>query len=316
MQHQRPVGMSRAGSKADELGRRPTALPAKPFGDHHHGSTAHLKPMKIFPVSPQLQVLLVDQAINFVAAIVILVVGWTIAGWAGRGVRTGLRRVPRLDATLRPLIASAVRYAIVILTIIAVLQRFGVETTSLIALLGAAGLALGLAIQGTLSNVAAGVMLIFLRPFRRGEKIEANKCAGVVRELGLFRTIIATDDGVFISIPNAAVFAGTIINYHRETLRRTNFIVPLDPTQDLEKVQAVVLDVLSAHPKVLKVPAPEAPIDSFNENAMNLAVQAWVPAAGFSSTRDDIVKQVQIALYKAGICFAQPLRAQQDRSST
>jgi small conductance mechanosensitive channel len=267
--------------------------------------------MAILPVSPQLQVLIVDQAINLVAAVVILVAGWTIAAWAARAVRSGLRRMPRLDATLRPLIASVVRYAIVAITIIAVLQRFGVETTSLIALLGAAGLALGLAMQGTLSNVAAGVMLIFLRPFRRGEKIEADKCSGVVRELGLFRTIIQTDDGVFISIPNAAIFAGTIVNYHRETMRRTNFTVPLDPAQDLEKIQEIVLAALSAHPKVLKVPAPEAPVDSFSACAMNLAVQAWVPAAGFAATKDDIAKQVQRALHNAGIRFAPPLGTQQ-----
>jgi small conductance mechanosensitive channel len=256
-----------------------------------------------------MQVLLVDNAINFVAAVIILIAGWTIAGWAARGVRGGLRRIPRLDSTLRPLIASIVRYAIVILTVIAVLQRFGVETTSLIALLGAAGIAVGLALQGTLSNVAAGVMLIFLRPFRRGEKIEADKCVGVVRELGLFRTIIATDDGVLISIPNAAIFSGTIINYHRETIRRTNFSVPLDPTEDLEAVQAIILAVLDAHPKVLKTPAPGAPLDSFSENAMNIAVQAWAPATNFSNTKDDLIKQVQLALNKNGVRFAQPLRA-------
>jgi len=173
---------------------------------------------------------------------------------------------------------------------------------------------LGLALQGTLSNVAASMMLIILRPFRRGEKIEADKCSGVVRELGLFRTLIMTDDGVLVSIPNAQIFAGTIVNYHRETLRRTNFLVPLDPIQDLEKIQAVVLEVPSAHPKVLNVPAPEAPLHSFSENAMNLAVQAWVPAVGFSSTRDDIVKKVQVALYRSGIRFALLLRAQQTAS--
>jgi small conductance mechanosensitive channel len=263
-------------------------------------------------LSPQLQLLLVDNAINFVAAIVILIAGWTVAGWAARGVRSGLRRIPRFDATLRPLAGSVVRYGIVILTVIAVLQRFGVETTSLIAILGAAGLAVGLALQGTLSNVAAGVMLIFLRPFRRGEKIEADKCVGVVRELGLFRTIIATDDGVFISIPNAAIFSGTIINYHRETVRRTNFLVPLDPTGDLERVQAIVLAVLDAHPNVLKTPAPAAPLDSFSENAMNIAVQAWTLASSFSRTKDDLLKQVQQSLNREEIRFGQPLRGQAD----
>jgi len=265
---------------------------------------------QFLPVAPQMQVLIVDQAINFVAAVVILVVGWIIASWAARGARTGLRRIPTFDATLRPLVASAVRYAIVLVTVIAVLQRFGVETTSLIALLGAAGLALGLAMQGTLSNVAAGVMLIILRPFRRGEKIDADKCAGVVRELGLFRTLIMTDDGVLISIPNAQIFAGTIINYHRESQRRTNFLVPLDPAQDLEMIQSVILAAVTRHPKVLKAPAPEAPLDSFTENAMNIAVQAWAPSAGFSGTKDDLAKRVQVALYNEGIRFAQPLRAQ------
>lgn len=266
---------------------------------------------KILPVSPQLQVLIVNQAINFVAGVVILVVGWTVAGWASRAVRGGLRRIPGVDATLRPLLASMVRYSIVVLTIIAVLQRFGVETTSLIAVVGAAGLALGLALQGTLSNVAAGMMLIFLRPFRRGEKIEADKCNGVVQELGLFRTLILTDDGILISIPNAQIFAGTIINYHRQSVRRTNFTVPLDPAQDLETVQSVIVAAVAEHPKVLKTPAPEAPLDSFTENAMNIAVQAWAPSAGFSGTKDDLAKRVHVALNRAGIRFAQPLRAQQ-----
>ena len=184
------------------------------------------------------------------------------------------------------------------------------ETTSLIAILGAAGLAVGLALQGTLSNVAAGVMLIFLRPFRRGEKIECDKCIRVVRELGLFRTIIATDDGVFISIPNAAIFSGTIINYHRETMRRTNFMVPLDPTENLDRVQAIVLAVLEAHPNVLRTPAPAVPVDSFSESAMNLAVQAWTLPAKFGSTKDDLLRQVQQALNRDGTRFSQPLRAQ------
>src|SRR5437773_1778010 len=96
-----------------------------------------------------------------------------------------------------------------------------------------------LLVDNAINFVAAGVMLIFLRPFRRGEKIETDKHVGVVRDLGLFRTIIATDDGVLVSIPNAAIFSGTIINYHRETVRRTNFCVPLDPTENLEEVQAI-----------------------------------------------------------------------------
>jgi small conductance mechanosensitive channel len=272
-------------------------------------------PPNLPTLTPQLQLLLIDNAINFVAAIVILAVGWTLAGWAARAVRGGLGRIPNFDDTLRPLLASSVRYSIVILTIIAVLQRFGVETTSLIAILGAAGLAIGLALQGTLANVAAGVMLIFLRPFRRGEKIDSDKCNGVVRELGLFRTIIVTDDGLYVSIPNSAIFSGTIVNYHREGMRRVSFFVPLDPAGDLEEIQAIILALLEAHPLVLKTPAPAVPLDSFTENAMNIAVLAWTLTPNFGGVKDDLVKQVQLALNKAGVRFAQPFRVQSPASA-
>ena len=140
-----------------------------------------------------------------------------------------------MDLTLKPLIASLARYAILILTLLLVVQQFGVQTTSLIAVLGAAGLAIGLALQGTLSNVASGVMLLVLRPFRVGHFVEiAGGKQGTVREIGLFTTLMITRDGVYVSIPNSAVFGATIINYTRERLRRVTFLVPVDWTNDVE----------------------------------------------------------------------------------
>src|SRR5580658_6095472 len=157
---------------------------------------------------PTLQVMLIDGSVDFLSAVLILILGWTLASWAARWTRMGLSRLHRFDETLKPLVASLVRYLILLATIIAVLQRFGVETTSLIAVLGAAGLAIGLALQGTLSNVAAGVMLLLLRPFRVGDNITAASQSGVVREVGLFTTILIGADQTYISIPNAAVFGG------------------------------------------------------------------------------------------------------------
>ena len=120
------------------------------------------------------------------------------------------------------------RYGILAITIVAVLGQFGVQTTILIAILGAAGLAIGLALQGTLSNVASGVMLLFLRPFRVYRKNQDRDALGTVREIGLFRTVIVTDDGIYVSIPNATIFSATITNVSREPTRRTNFTVEVD----------------------------------------------------------------------------------------
>ena len=145
---------------------------------------------------------------------------------------------------------------------VAVLGQFGVQTTSLIALLGAAGLAIGLALQGTLSNVASGVMLLVLRPFRVYEKIKVADATGTVREIGLFRTEIVTDDGNFVSIPNATIFSGTIVNVSREATRRTNFTVEVDRGENLDRVQKRILECLTLEQRVLKTPAPTVEVET------------------------------------------------------
>ncbi len=161
---------------------------------------------------PELRLLFVNNGINLISAILILGIGWSVARLAGRWTKIGLDKIPHFDPTLRPLLASFIRYGIIAVTVIAVLQRFGVETTSLIAVLGAAGIAVGLALQGTLSNVAAGVMLLLVRPFRVGDKIQAGGVTGTVREIELFRTVIITDDLLYISVPNSTIFAANIVN--------------------------------------------------------------------------------------------------------
>lgn len=261
--------------------------------------------MHFFDFSPQMRVLIVSNAINFVAALVILVAGWTLAAWLSRWTRKGLHHIPQFDATLRPLVASLIRYAVVTITVIAVLQRFGVETTSLIAVLGAAGLAVGLALQGMLSNVAAGVMLLMLRPFGRGESVKFGDATGKVKELALFRTTLLTDDGVQISLPNAAIFSGTILNYHRESIRRTNFIVPIDQDTDIQQALDAAKQVLTDHPEVLKQPPPDVVVDSFSEGAINIAIHAWIDALAFGAVKDELSLKVALALKTAKVRFPQ-----------
>ena len=151
--------------------------------------------------------------LELIAALVILVFGWWLAGRVQRLILRALDRLPRMDATLKPFLSSLARYAIIAVTLVAVLARLGVETTSIIAVLGAAGLAIGLALQGTLQNIAAGIMLLVLRPFKVGDYIDAGGISGTVDEIGLFTTDMTTFDGVYQSVPNSSLWNTSILNY-------------------------------------------------------------------------------------------------------
>jgi len=213
----------------------------------------------------ELQLLVVDGGVKLVVGIIILVVGWMAATYAKRGLDAGLARLP-IDLTLKPLISSLARYGILILTLLLVVQQFGVQTTSLIAVLGAAGLAVGLALQGTLSNVASGVMLLVLRPFRVGHFVEvAGGRQGTVREIGLFTTLIITRDGVYVSIPNSSIFGAVVVNFTRERLRRVTFLVPVDRANDLDKARDVIVGTLGSIDGVMKEPAPSAIVFEIQE---------------------------------------------------
>ena len=249
----------------------------------------------------QLQLLVLGGGVRLLAGIIILVVGWMLATWAKRGLEAALARVP-MDLTLKPLIASLVRYGILILTMLLVVQQFGVQTTSLIAVLGAAGLAIGLALQGTLSNVASGVMLLVLRPFRVGQFVEvASGRQGTVREIGLFTTLMITRDGVYVSIPNSEIFSKVTINYTRERIRRVAFNVPVDWVNDLDAVEAAIVRALRAHALVLKEPAPSAVVFELQEYAVVMRARAHVRSADYWKALYALQKDVKTALDKADI---------------
>jgi small conductance mechanosensitive channel len=253
-------------------------------------------------------ILVVNEGLSVVAGTLILVTGWFVATWAKRLTARGLAHLP-LDLTLKPLLASLVRYAILIVTVILVLGQFGVQTTSLIAVLGAAGLAIGLALQGTLSNVAAGVMLLLLRPFRVGQFIQAASISGTVREIGLFTTLLTTRDLIYVSVPNSSVWSGVITNYTREPLRRINFTLPIDFMNDLDKVERTIMDALKANAHVLKTPEPWVGVDSIEEYAVAMFVRCYIKSDDYWKALPSIQKDVKIAIDKAGILIAVPRQA-------
>jgi small conductance mechanosensitive channel len=257
--------------------------------------------MHISQLMPQIWNMALDEGVNLLAAIVILCAGWTFANVVARWANSALATVHHFDPTLKPLLASLARYAIVVFTIMAVLERFGVRTTSIIAMLGAAGIAVGLALQGTLSNVASGVMLLLLRPFRVGDDINASGSAGVVREVGLFRTVLITGEGLYTSVPNTTIFSGPIINNTREPTRLVSFKVSIDHTADIEKAQKIVMDILHADQRVLKAPAPGVPVSELGDTYVMLTVAAWTYTASFGNLQSDLQRIVREQFRDAGV---------------
>jgi small conductance mechanosensitive channel len=246
--------------------------------------------------------------LRLVAGIAILVVGWTLASYLKSWLDAGLERLP-LDLTLKPLIAQLARYAVLIFTLILVMGQFGVQTTSLIAVIGAAGLAIGLAMQGTLSNVAAGVMLLILRPFRVHQFVQIAGQSGTVREIGLFTTILVTRDMNYLSIPNSTIFGGLIINYSRERLRRVSFDVPVDYANDLDKVEKIILGAVNAENLVMQEPAASVVVASLQEYAVVLTARAFVRTPDYWQALYALQKAVKTALSRDGVLLAVPRQA-------
>lgn len=258
---------------------------------------------------PALTVMMVNGLRDFLFAILILAAGWMLSRWTGRWLRDALSRSQYIDATIKPLVAGFVRYFILAITIVAVLGQFGVQTTSLIAILGAAGLAIGLAMQGTLSNVASGVMLLILRPFRVYDRIKVADAVGPVREIGLFRTTILTDDGIYVSIPNASIFTGTIQNLSREGKRRVNFTLEIDRGENIDTAQKIIREALAQESRILKNPACTVEVEALGPLSTTLVVQVWIENRDFGGTQSDIKKRVRHALQGADISAPVPVPA-------
>jgi small conductance mechanosensitive channel len=256
----------------------------------------------------QVTEILTTYGLEVLGAIAILVVGWILSGWAKAGTRRALNRVRWMDDTVRPIFAAVVGYLVLAITLIAVLNQFGVQTASIIAVLGAAGLAVGLALQGTLSNVAAGVMLLFLRPFKVGDYVEAGGAAGTVKEVGLFNTELATPDNVYIVVPNSAIFSQDISNYSRYATRRLDIAVGVAYDADLTKAMSVLTATLEADGRALPDPAPQVMVMELGDSAITLNLRFWVNAADLWPCKWAMNKAVKEALDAAGIEIPFPQR--------
>lgn len=244
---------------------------------------------------------------SLLAAAVLLVGGWWIAGRAERGVVRLLNGQSRFDPTLRGVISSLVRYVILILVVIAVLGQLGIQTTSVLAALGAAGLAIGLALQGTLSNIAAGVMLLWLRPFKVGDYIDTGTVAGTVKEVGLFACELHTWEGVFLFVPNSEIWNKRIINYSRLPTRLLDLQFGVGYGDDLAKGREVLLQ-LAGDPRVHRYPTPEVFVHQLADSAVVLALRAWTSTADYWPVQRALTERGKAALEAAGLTLPPPQR--------
>jgi small conductance mechanosensitive channel len=218
--------------------------------------------------------------LQIVSAIAIFVVGRWLARKASNLLERGLKRA-EMDSTLVGFFRNMSYFGLLIMVVIAAVGQVGVQTTSFIAVLGAAGLAVGLALQGSLANFAAGVLMIIFRPFKAGDFIEAAGTAGVAEEIELFTTKMRTPDNKTIIIPNAQITAGTITNYSARETRRLDLVFGVSYADDLDEVKRVIGEVLAEEPRLLADPEPLVGLLSLGDSSVNFAVRPWVRSSEY-----------------------------------
>ena len=243
---------------------------------------------------------------NVFFALVIAFIGWTLSGIISRRVKQAMEKSPTIDSTLAPLLSQVIRYAILIVVFVAALSTLGVQTTSILAVLGAAGLAIALALQSTLSNIAAGVMLVWLRPFSVGEVIETSDVHGRVKQVGLFATRILTMDGLFVFVPNSNLWNTRITNYSKQKTRRIDLIVGIGYDDDISKAQTTLQKMVAAEKRALQKPEPIVVVDSLGDSAVNLRVRFWTKTTDYWDTLVETNRQTKLALDNEGISIPYP----------
>ncbi|MEM8539984.1 MAG: mechanosensitive ion channel domain-containing protein [Pseudomonadota bacterium] len=252
--------------------------------------------------------LVVEYTFSVIGAVVLLIVGFIVAGQVRKLVYSGIMKTKHGDQTLAGFISKAARYAVLALVVVMVLSQFGVQTASIIAALGAAGLAIGLALQGTLQNVASGLVLMFLRPFKVGDYIESSSVSGVIQEIGLFATELTTLDGLYVLAPNSEVWGTPITNFSREKTRRFDLAIGIGYDDDIDKAMKVMLQVVSKEDRILPDPEPFLFVDSLGDSAVGITCRVWINTSDWWATTRDLTKNAKQAFDKAGISIPFPQR--------
>ncbi|GHA13686.1 small-conductance mechanosensitive channel MscS [Oceanisphaera arctica] len=238
------------------------------------------------------QELLIKYAVNITAALLTLIIGFMAVGMLTSGMNR-VMKARKVDNTISDFVTSLLKYGLLAFIIIAALSRVGVQTASFVAIVGAAGLAVGLALQGSLSNFAAGVMLIGFRFFKAGDYVEAGGTAGTVQSVQIFTTILMTPDNRMIVVPNGKILNDNIINYSKEKTRRLDLVIGVSYSADLKLTKEVLTRIISEDPRVLQDPSCRIAVSDLGASSVDFIVRPWVKAEDYWNLKFDLLEKIK-----------------------
>ena len=252
-----------------------------------------------------IQTILIPWAIQITVALAIFIIGRWIAKWL-TGVVEKLMKKSRLDDMLVNFVSNMVYSVLLLVVVMAALDHLGIETTSLLAVFGAAGLAIGLALKDSLANFSSGVMIILFRPFKVGDYIEAGGVGGVVEEVRMFATILRTGDNREIIVPNGQIYGGTITNYSARSTRRIDLVFGIGYDDDIAKAKQIINDIMKQDNRILSDPEPAVAMAELADSSVNFNVRPWVKSGDYWPVRADLLEQVKLAFDANGISIPYP----------
>ena len=248
---------------------------------------------------------LIPLAQNIVIAILIYYIGGMIARQIVRLIER-VMNLRQIDEALKGFALAIIATLLKVVVILAALDALGIPTTSLLAVLGAAGLAVGLALKDSLSNFAAGVMLIIFKPFKIGDFVEAGGVAAIVEKITVFNTILRSGDNKEVIVPNSQVYGGTIINYSAKPTRRIDLVIGIGYDDDIRKARDLITQVINADERVLKEPAPVVALDELGDSSLNFVVRPWVNAADYWAVKWSLLENIKYTFDENGISIPYP----------
>ena len=243
-------------------------------------------------VADQLTVFVTTYGIKIIGAIIILILGRIAAG-IGRKIVRKVMEKSKADPAVISFVGSMIYFLILIFAVLAALAKFGIQTASFVAILGAAGFAIGFALQGSLGNFAAGILILVLRPFKVGNFIDGAGVAGTVKEIQLFTTVLATPDNIKIIVPNGKLFGDTIKNFSGFETRRVDLVIGIGYTSDIQKAYDVLMNLLKEDTRILSDPSPNVAVSELADSSVNFVVRPWVKSKDYWDLKFDLTRKIK-----------------------
>lgn len=258
-------------------------------------------------VSDQIMVFISTYGLKVLGAIIILIVGWLAAGLGRNLSKKGLES-RNVDPSIVSFVSSLTHVVILVVFVLAAMSKFGIETTSFIAILGAAGFAIGFALQGSLANFAAGILILVLKPYRVGDVIDSAGVIGKVMEIQLFTTILSTPDNIKIMVPNGMIFGSVIKNISAYDTRRVDMMIGIGYNSNISKACEVMMSIMKADSRILTDPEPQILVAELADSSVNLAVRPWVNKDDYWNVKFDLTRKFKEALDENNIEIPFPQR--------